>query len=185
MPSCSNCGAQLTNNKGPLCLDCYKKEKDGEKELNYRYNVIKGRIAERLIEELFLTLGYKVFRYGMENSVYGIMPYLKGVETDVAMYIKHMPDFVIYSERTREVFFLEVKFRANGKFTYDGLGGDKYPYLNAYIILVSKKHIKCATVEELKAGKEFQYLGNRKEFETDKATIIEFCDFAKQFFETV
>ena len=39
----------------------------------YRENMIKARIAETLIEELFLQLGYSVFRYGMENTVPGIM----------------------------------------------------------------------------------------------------------------
>ncbi len=29
------------------------------------------------------------------------------------------------------------------------------------------------------------YLGNRKEFNLDKETIIDFCSFAVQFFETV
>ena len=41
--------------------------------------MIKGRIAETLIEELFLSLGFNVFRYGMENTVPGIMKLLKGV----------------------------------------------------------------------------------------------------------
>ncbi|MBN2682259.1 MAG: hypothetical protein JXR58_07105 [Bacteroidales bacterium] len=44
-----------------------------EKDRNYRYNMIKGRIAETLIQELFLSLGYNVFRYGMENTIPGIM----------------------------------------------------------------------------------------------------------------
>jgi hypothetical protein len=65
-----------------------------------------------------------------------------------------------------------------------------YPYRNAYIVLVSKKHIKCLTVEELESGKEItptskNYLGNRKEFDLDRQTIIDFCDFAVQFFESV
>ena len=29
------------------------------------------------------------------------------------------------------------------------------------------------------------YLGNRKEFDLDKEVIIDFCDFAVQFFENV
>ena len=65
-----------------------------------------------------------------------------------------------------------------------------YPYENAYIILVSKKHIKCITVQELREGKEItptshNYLGNRKEFDLDKDTIIQFCDFAVKFFDNV
>jgi len=52
---------------------------------SYQEGMIKGRIAETLIEELFLTLKYNVFRYGMENTIPGIMKLLKGVRSDVAM----------------------------------------------------------------------------------------------------
>jgi hypothetical protein len=51
-----------------------------KREERYREGMIKGRIAETLIEELFLSLEYNVFRYGMENTVPGIMSCLKGSE---------------------------------------------------------------------------------------------------------
>jgi len=159
------------------------------KEKNYRYNMIKGRIAETLIQELFLSLGYNVFRYGMENTIPGIMELLKGVRSDVADEIKRMPDFVMQNPETKDVYFVEVKFRANEEFSFKNLPKD-YPYENAYIILVSKKHIKCITVAELKEGREItpksqNYLGSRKEFDLDKDVIVDFCKFAVLFFENV
>lgn len=217
MAECTNCGS-YTKFEGGLCYKCYKKE-NGNKEVavleekskqkkvkeseddfhfdsgldnrewKYRYNMIKGRIAETLIQELFLSLGYNVFRYGMENTIPGIMELLKGVKSDVATEIKRMPDFVIQNPKTNEVYFIEVKFRKSEIFTLKDLPKD-YPYRNAYIILVSKKHIKCITIDELEAGKEISpnsknYLGNRKEFELDKQVIIDFCNFAVTFFEGV
>ena len=91
--------------------------------------------------------------------------------------------------KTKDVHFVEVKFRANGEFRYKDLPSN-YPYENAFIVLVSKKHIKCLTVTELKEGKEItsssqNYLGSQKEFDLDKDVIIEFCKFAVQFFEGV
>lgn len=205
MAECIDCGA-YTKFNGGRCLPCYKKENalpSDEKELtdkqvsnglskrehNYRYNMIKGRIAETLIQELFLSLGYNVFRYGMENTIPGIMELLKGVKSEVATEIRRMPDFVIQNPNTNEVFFIEVKFRKNGTYTLKDLPKD-YPYGNAYMIVVSKKHIKCISVQELEEGKEIlptsrNYLGNRKEFELDKQVIIDFCDFAVQFFDGV
>ncbi len=201
MAECVKCG-EYTKFEGGLCYSCYKKnnkEKDDfendfeggltNKDWNYRYNMIKGRIAETLIQELFLSLGYNVFRYGMENTIPGIMELLKGVKSEVATEIKRMPDFVIQNPKTSEVFFIEVKFRKSGEFLAKHLPKD-YPYVNAYIILVSKKHIKCISVKELEEGKEItptskNYLGSRKEFELDKQIIIDFCDFAVQFFENV
>lgn len=184
-----------------LCRDCQKnsnplkndkkEESNGlsKKEGSYREGMIKGRIAETLIEELFLSLKYNVFRYGMENTVPGIMELLKGVRSDVADNIRRMPDFVVQHPKTKDVYFIEVKFRANEEFSFKNLPKN-YPFENAYFILVSKKHIKCITYEELKAGKEVSptsknYLGSRKEFELDKNVIIDFCKFAVKFFENV
>jgi hypothetical protein len=207
MASCTNCGA-YTKYEGGLCFECYNEKKNGKmeavaqpkkkvekegglsnKDRNYRYNMIKGRIAETLIQELFLSLGYTVFRYGMENTIPGIMELLRGVRSDVALQIRRMPDFVIQNPENGEVYFIEVKFRASGEFKFDDLPKD-YPYDNAYIVLVSKKHIKCLTVDDLKEGKEItptsqNYLGSRKEFDLDKEVIKEFCDFAVKFFENV
>ena len=79
-----------------------------KKDMNSKENIIKGRIAETLIEELFIYLGYNVFRYGMENTVPGVMSLLKGVRSDVADNIRRMPDFVIQSnsgENKGEVYF--------------------------------------------------------------------------------
>lgn len=209
MAECIECG-KFTKYNGGLCGECYTKKKpataaadvaaendfDGfdekglsDKERNYRYGMIKGRIAETLIQELFLSLGYNVFRYGMENTIPGIMELLKGVRSDVAQEIRRMPDFVMQNPKTKDVYFVEVKFRANEEFGLKHLPKN-YPYENAYIILVSKKHIKCITVKELQEGKEItptsqNYLGKRKEFDLDKDVIVDFCNFAVQFFENV
>ncbi|MEJ0080845.1 MAG: hypothetical protein WDM78_07815 [Puia sp.] len=160
-----------------------------DKELKYHHDTIKGRIAETLIQELFLNMNYNVYRYGMENTVPGIMELLKGINSDVAQEIRRMPDFVIQNKNSKKVYFIEVKFRANGIFNYDSLK-DNYPYTNAHIILVSKKHIKCLSVKELLNGKHFttdcgNYLGNRIEFDFDKELIREYCQFAVQFFQDV
>ncbi|MEJ7821573.1 MAG: hypothetical protein WKF85_04585 [Chitinophagaceae bacterium] len=201
MPECIVCGSYTKFEKG-LCLSCYNVKKNtteqksiveitgiSDKDKNYRYNMIKGRIAETLIQELFLQLKYNVFRYGMENTIPGIMDLLKGVKTEVAEEIKRMPDFVVQNPKNMEVYFVEVKFRAAEKFTFKELPKN-YGWENAYFIVVSKKHIKCITYQELKEGKEISpesknYLGSRKEFDLDKQIIISFCDFAIKFFENV
>jgi hypothetical protein len=207
MPDCTKCG-EYTKFNGGLCVKCYSKndqklsnkitnhveEKPNsggmtEQEHNYRYGMIKGRIAETLIQELFLSLKYNVFRYGMENTIPGIMELLKGVRSDVADEIRRMPDFVMQNPKNNTVYFVEVKFRASGEFKLKDLPNN-YPYSKAYIVLVSKKHIKCITVEELHEGKEItststNYLGSRKEFDLDKQVIIDYCGFAIQFFQSV
>lgn len=206
MAECIQCES-FTKYNGGLCSTCYSKKNQmnksftrdedckerpvglTDKDYHYRYNMIKGRIAETLIQELFLSLDYNVFRFGMENTIPGIVELLRGVRSDVAQEIRRMPDFVIQNPKTKDVHFVEVKFRASGEYTINDLPKD-YPYTNAYIILVSKKHIKCLSVEELETGETISpssknYLGNRKEFELNKDVIVQFCDFALQFFEKV
>lgn len=201
MAECVQCKA-FTKYENGLCLKCHNEKKIkaqpvennvaiglSDKDKTYRYNMIKGRIAETLIQELFLQLKYNVFRYGMENTIPGIMDLLKGIKSEVADEIKRMPDFVMQNPKNGEVYFVEVKFRAAEKFSFGDLPKN-YAWENVYIIVVSKKHIKCITYQELKDGKEISpesrnYLGNRKEFDLDKEIIISFCEFAIKFFENV
>ncbi len=202
--TCSVCEDEITKKVHDYSLDKYERplcRKDqnridesnkkglSKKEGDFRENMIKGRIAETLIEELFLSLDYNVFRYGMENTIPGIMDLLKGVRSDVANNIKRMPDLVVQDKNSNEVFFVEVKFRASGKFSKRYLPKD-YPYENCYFIVVSKKHIKCITYQELMEGKKItpksrNYLGSRKEFDLDKEVITDFCNFAVKFFKEV
>lgn len=186
MPSCKKCGANTDFNH-IYCSSCFEYIKN----LDFKENLIKGRIAEALIEELFLTLGFSVFRYGMENTVPGIMKLLRR-DSEAAENIRRMPDFVIQvndGENKGKIYFIEVKFRKSEEFSINNVDKE-YPYKDCYFIIVSKKHIKCISLDELKRGEVISptsrnYLGDRKEFELNKEVIINFCDFAVKFFENV
>lgn len=211
MAECIECGA-YTKFNGGLCVKCFKKdnnskvvlvaEKEPEdideenkkskaipKENPWISGVIKGRIAETIVEELFRSLDFQVFNYGMENSIPGIKDLLKGVRGDVAKNIRQMPDFVVFKDN--KAHFIEVKYRASGELKLKDIEryGD-YPFENALFVLVTKKHIKCISFQELLDGKEItsscrSYLGKRKEFDTDSKKIIEYCKYAVKFFENV
>ena len=58
------------------------------------------------------------------------------------------------------------------------------------IIVVSTRYIKCLSVRELREGQEitensYNYLSDRVEFDLRKDVVIDFCDFARTFFENV
>ncbi len=196
MAECKICGS-YTKFNGGLCKSCYHKSQSeveknngkSAKENPWVSGLIKGRIAETIADELFKSLGFQVFRYGMENSIPGIKDLLRGINDEVALNIKKMPDFVIF--KNNRAHFLEVKFRASGKFSIKDIDNHKdYPFHNALILLISKKHIKCISFEELENGKEItpkcqHFLGNRKEFDTDKDIIRDYCKYAIKYFETV
>ncbi len=207
MAKCKNCG-EYTKFEGGLCYLCFQEEQkscdviDLDSQKREKHNkkvkqvdnpwisgVIKGRIAETIIEELFRSLGFQVFSYGMENSIPGIKDLLKGVRGDVSKNIRQMPDFVVFKDN--QAHFIEVKYRASGELKLKDINkyGD-YPFENALFVLVTKKHIKCISYKELCEGEEItptsqNYLGKRKEFETDKNLIIEYCQYAVKFFESV
>jgi len=209
MAECINCG-EYTKFNGGHCFSCYKRnlkpkdeevievepKKDSKEKLKPKptenpwiSGVIKGRIAETIVEELFRSLEFQVFSYGMENSIPGIKDLLKGVRGDVSKNIRQMPDFVVFKDN--QAHFIEVKYRASGELKLKDIAtyGD-YPFENALFVLVTKKHIKCISYKELSEGKEItsncrNYLGKRKEFDTDKNLIIEYCKYAVKFFENV
>ena len=76
-----------------------------DREHTCRYSMIKGSLAETLVKEMFLSLKYNVFRYGMENTVPGIMQLLRGVKSDVVEHIRRMPDLVIKNPTTSSLFY--------------------------------------------------------------------------------
>ena len=209
MADCITCGG-YTKFNGGLCYSCFKInektedttvaekkpkikgkkiKKDKLKENPWISGVIKGRIAETITEELFRSLGFQVFSYGMENSIPGIKDLLKGVRGDVSKNIRQMPDFVVFKDN--EAHFIEVKYRSSGTLKLADIEKyGEYPFENALFVLITKKHIKCISYKELKEGKEItatchSYLGNREEFVTDKNLIIDYCKYAVKFFENV
>ena len=59
-------------------------------------NIIKGRIAETLIELLFEKLDYEVYRYGLENTIPAIRLKLRSSKPkEVKKIIAKMPDLII------------------------------------------------------------------------------------------
>jgi hypothetical protein len=160
-----------------------------EHPLNFRYRMIKGSLAEVIIRELFLTHKYSVHRYGVEYALPAAADSLSNVNTSIAEQIRSMPDFVVQHLLSGETYFVEVKFRADEYFTADHLHKN-YPYEDALIVVVSKRHIKCLSVKELRQGQAItprcnNYLADRPEFELRRDVVVEFCHFAEMFYEKV
>ena len=143
---------------------------------------IKGRLAEAIVEEMFLAMYYKVFRFGMENTVPGFSSRHLPIRGEIANEVRKMPDFIVVKDS--KIAYIEVKYRTSGKFDineyYRKKGG--YPYDNAYIILVTPKYIKIQKASELKKGKDFVYLHQHPYFDTDKGVILKYVEYTRKFF---
>lgn len=167
-----------------LCVECYKKSKSkgSQKKTHISDSAIKGRLAESIVEEMFLAMGYRVFRFGMENTVPGFSDRVLPRKGVVASHVRKMPDFIIVKDTN--IAYIEVKYRTCGEFDfkkyYTQKGG--YPYPNAYFVLITPKYIKIQKASELEKGESFIYLGKCKDFETDKSIILKYRKLCMKFF---
>lgn len=169
-----------------VCLDCFKKQDKQEtrKKTKVSDSSIKGKIAEAIIEEMFISMGYRVFRFGMENTLPGFANRELPHQGEVANEIRKMPDFIVISpdKKNPKINYIEVKYRTSGEFNFNQRYKGNYPYSNAYFILVSPKHIKIQKASELEKGEDFVYLNKCRDFETDKEIILQYIEFCKKFF---
>lgn len=155
----------------------------------FSQNSIKGRVAETIIQELFLAHDFNVFHYGIERSIPGIAQLTRKTNGPVNDRIRSMPDFVVQDPRNNRLHFVEVKYRSSGVFNIDDIKGE-YPWPHAFFIVVSREHIKCLTYKQLAAGKAITPTCNnllivRKDLDLDRKRIVQFGLLAKKFFTGV
>lgn len=103
-------------------------------------NMLKGGIAETLVEELLRQSGNIVYRFGYEAIVQNLTQLEESFDrnSEVGERIKVMPDFIVIDKRGSPVF-LEVKFRRKPELC--GSDYDKFEKINklwsAKIVLVN------------------------------------------------
>ena len=108
--------------------------------------MLKGRIAEAIVEEMFKEAGYMVYRFGYEaiiQNLSNIPTPLK--KTPAGRKILSMPDFIIIKDMAPD--FLEVKYRAGDPRPEDSeYLRESWP--EAKILFVCKKepHFRIARV---------------------------------------
>jgi hypothetical protein len=157
---------------------------------NFHYRLIKARVAETIIKELFLMSGYHVFDYGMERSMPLITGKLNLDNSETALQIRKMPDFVVQSPSPRnELFYVEVKYRKNSQFPTATDDLTNFPYTNAWFIIVSQNEIRCISYAQIVLGKQISdddcLLENSEIFHLEKDKVLLFKEYARQFFSGV
>lgn len=74
-------------------------------------NLIKGRIAETIFEEMFHSQGkYEVICNGYEYRNPEIAQNLQNLDKDFFKKIRHQPDFILLSWDNKEKYLVEVKY---------------------------------------------------------------------------
>lgn len=149
-------------------------------------NSLKGRLAEHLVQDLFANNGYNVFNYGLERTHPFLSKELRNNFHTTSKALRFMPDFVVQSSLTGDLFYMEVKYRSNGCFGFEDKYKD-YPYKNAWFVIVSPDRIQCMHYKRLDAGfrigADTHYsLGKVRSFHLSKESIAEYEGYARQVF---
>jgi hypothetical protein len=153
---------------------------------HFPLNSLKGRLAEHLVQDLFVSNGYNVFNYGLERLHPFLSRELRDNNHVTSRVLRFMPDFVVQNTKEGDLFYLEVKFRADGCFRFDDNYKD-YPYKNAWFVIVSPEKIQCMHYKRLAAGFSITpntsyRLGSVRSFHLSKTSIVEYEGYAQQVF---
>ena len=154
----------------------------------FSHNIIKARVAETIIQELFKANNYHVFNYGMERTIPEILKTVKDHSSEISTAIRSQPDFVIQDSLNGELLYVEVKYRANGYFCIDELM-ENYPYTNAHFVIVSPENIQAISYGELKKGFSTNSTKARgielyKKFKLSAASIKLYKTYVAEFFSS-
>jgi len=149
-------------------------------------NMIKGRIAEAIIEELLKASENDVYRFGYESILQNLVQ--KGSNFDRrnknAHQVKSIPDFVVLNSEGNN-FFLEVKFRANLNWvTKDQYLKHSMEYWQPKLILVTvtKPYFRIVTPESLlDDGCNFESLDTDPDFHVTRTAVESFEPLVERF----
>ena len=107
-------------------------------------NILKGKIAENLVEGLLKKSGNRVYRLGSEAALENVVSTEKqfSKDSDIGKKISSIPDFMVIGAQEKPIF-VEVKFRTDPESLEEELLLEKDPlekFWEAKIILVTTKN---------------------------------------------
>ena len=100
-----------------------------------RYNWAVGRKAEDLVHDMMKDLGFDVFRFGYEHLFKKLANKKKALKGLAGEFVRSQPDFLIVDPKDNHAYFIEVKYRKEGKIKEESIRD----YPENYIVLVSPK----------------------------------------------
>ena len=90
--------------------DLIREERLTKIETEFQINLLKGRLAQVVIETIFQEFGYEVYPYGYESYLTNIIKFMKKGEANIPVRkIRATPDLFVYDRESNDGYFLEVK----------------------------------------------------------------------------
>ena len=142
-------------------------------------NLIKARIAETIVEDMFRKVGYQVYTFGykpvLQNLIHSRMK--SGNEFSVGKAVASMPDFLLVKGELQH--FLEVKFRTDGQLNKT----DITSWNQGSVLLVSSfnPYFKIAQVPAFIKNNELHLLEEDGWIPVNKKTSDEYAPLIEKY----
>jgi len=146
----------------------------------FNKNLLRGRIAECIVEQLFKDRGFNIYRFGYEAILQSFTQANGRLQrgNNINNMIRQAPDFII--EDNGYVNFVEAKFSAEGKYRLK----KDYFWKDAFILVVSLTEpcFKIAKASDLLNGGRFRPLEQWMSPKFDNKILSRYCDLVKEYF---
>ena len=153
-------------------------------------NILKGRMAEALVDELLRSCGNKVYRFGYEAMLQNLTQIERAFdgESEIGRQIRSIPDFLVLNEAGKP-FFVEVKFRSHPEPFHDDLISllktiDKF--WRAKVILVTPQEPRFRVVSspyfDEKGKPRFSSLAKDRDLNVTEQELKKFESLVEEYF---
>jgi hypothetical protein len=149
---------------------------------NFAEGMLKGRMAETLVEELLRKSGNTVYRFGYEAIMQNLTQIKRNFDahSDVGEKIRAIPDFIVI-RGDGEPIFLEVKYRWNGQLHDDDLErlrkiGEFWSAKIIFVNSLKKPFFRISSPPYISASRKLTYgpLLNETSWKIDPVVYDEF-----------
>lgn len=142
-------------------------------------NMIKARIAETIVEEMFRRSGYQVYRFGYESVLQNLVQNKNRIDKghDVGQTVAHMPDFLVVRDNIPD--FIEVKYRKSGKLNVKRL--QSWSQGRVLLVFPFPPYFKISRVEEFKKTGKLYDLDKDRFIPISKKIIGKFIPLVEKY----
>ena len=90
--------------------DLIREERQTGIQTDFQINLLKGRVAQVVVETIFQVFGYEVYPYGYESYLTNIIKFMRKPNPNISVRkTRATPNLFVYDREMNDGFFLEVK----------------------------------------------------------------------------
>ena len=158
--------------------------------MEFSERTLRGRTAEHIVSSMLSEAGYFVYRFGYEGILQSLvqqgLPKMKRANIP-AEKIRTMPDFIVM-DKEGEVFFVEVKYQANGKKTeffqeWLNKAVKHWPEAKVLVLHPYEPCFQISTIRDLERTGTFYPLERDKYLKVDGKLVTKYGEMIKRYLD--